>query len=62
MPLCEFCNKKKLPPMPFNCRCGLNNLCTKCRLPNDHACKYDYIRDGKENILKNNPTIIASQI
>ena len=62
MTLCEFCNKKKVPIMPFSCRCGFSNLCTKCRLPNDHSCKFDYIKDGKENILKNNPTIIAHQI
>ena len=53
--------KKKLGLIPFNCKCS-NTFCTKCRLPSDHNCTYDYRAEGKEKILKENPVVIADKI
>ena len=57
---CFNCNKK-LGIIPFDCRC-LNTFCTKCRLPSDHNCTYDFKSEGKDKLIKENPTIIADKV
>jgi predicted nucleic acid binding AN1-type Zn finger protein len=58
---CDHCNKKA-GVMPFSCRCDYKKLCTKCRLPEKHNCTFDYIKLGKEEILKSNPVIVAEKL
>jgi hypothetical protein len=53
MPICEFCNKKKVNIIPYKCKCGLQRLCTICRYPESHECKYDFKKEGKLFIQKN---------
>jgi hypothetical protein len=48
--------------MVFNCKCEFKKLCSKCRLPETHECKFDYKKEGKEEILKQNPVIIADKL
>ena len=60
--ICEYCKLKKLSTVYFNCKCGYTKLCTKCRDAESHGCKYDYRKNGKNIIIKNNPIIINSKI
>jgi len=57
---CINCNKK-IGLIPFSCKCG-NVYCAKCRYPEQHNCTFDWIKDGKEKILKENPQIINSKL
>lgn len=42
--------------MLVNCSCTLK-FCLKCRMPEDHSCKFDYKTAGKEMIEKTNVKI-----
>ena len=57
---CSNC-KKKIGIIPFNCRCG-NQYCAKCRYPEQHKCTFDWVKEGKEKILKENPQIINNKL
>ena len=57
---CINCNKK-IGLIPFSCKCG-NVYCAKCRYPEQHNCTFDWVKDGKEKILKENPQIINSKL
>lgn len=59
---CEYCNINKLNIIPFSCRCDYKKLCIKCRLPEDHKCTFDYVKYGKNEIIKNNPVIIKPKL
>ena len=57
---CPMCNKKiKLTDM--ECRCG-NIYCMEHRLPELHNCCFNYKKEGKEMLNKNNPQIIKEKI
>ena len=56
---CIVCNKSNY--MNFLCRCG-NFTCIKHRYANEHNCDYDYKKNAKDNLEKNNPIIIADKI
>lgn len=58
---CDWC-KKKTGIMVFECKCELKKLCNKCRLPETHACTFDYKKEGKEQLAKSNPVVLASKI
>ena len=63
MTLCEHCTSKKISIlMPFTCKCGYTQLCTKCRLAEAHNCTYDYKKEGHKILIKNNPIIIKPKI
>jgi hypothetical protein len=62
MAICDFCNKKKVSLIPFTCKCGYNKLCTCCRMPEQHKCKYDYIGEGKKELIINNPIIVKDKL
>ena len=62
MPICEYCNKKKTPVLPYTCKCGYKILCNGCRLAELHNCNYDYKMEGKNQIIKNNPIIVTPKI
>jgi hypothetical protein len=47
--------------MNFLCRCG-NFTCIKHRYAAEHNCDYDYKKNGKNNLEKNNPIIVADKI
>ena len=54
---CIVCNKK-VGIMPFTCKCSSTNLfCSQHRLPEYHNCTYNWIKEGKEKIMKENPVI-----
>ena len=62
MTLCEHCRIKKIAIIPYTCRCGYKELCTLCRLGENHACTFDFKAAGKKIISKNNPIIINKKI
>ena len=57
---CFDCNKK-LGLLDYSCKCS-NFYCIKHRLPETHNCKFDYQKEGKEIIIKNNPLVICEKI
>jgi hypothetical protein len=58
---CEFCNIKKVNTLlAFRCRCGLINLCVKCK--DDHTCTFDYKENNIQILKKNNPKVIADKL
>lgn len=57
---CSVCNKKTAIT-GFKCKCGLNN-CSIHRYADAHKCTYDWAAEGKKQIAKANPTIVADKI
>ncbi|XP_062075400.1 zinc finger A20 and AN1 domain-containing stress-associated protein 1-like [Humulus lupulus] len=45
---CKDCNKK-VGVTGFSCRCG-NVYCSRHRLPEEHACTYDFKAAARENL------------
>lgn len=55
---CEHCKVKKIGlTSTFSCRCNLKNLCMTCRFPENHNCSFDFIKDGRDRLQKDNPKI-----
>ncbi len=52
---CHFCNKK-LSLIHYDCKCGYK-FCHKHLNPHSHNCKFDYCKEKKELLEKNNPKI-----
>lgn len=57
---CYNCNKK-LGLIVFDCKCG-NKYCSKCRQAEIHNCSYDYIKEGRDILEKENPKLSAKKI
>jgi len=62
MTLCEYCKKKKVSLIPFNCKCDLKILCVNCKFPEQHNCSFDFKKDWKKKLTKTMPIIINSKI
>ena len=56
---CSSCKKSTM--ISIKCRCS-SFFCMKCKLPEKHNCDFDYRKEGKKNITKNNPKIINEKI
>jgi hypothetical protein len=60
-----YCNlpscKRKLPVMPFSCRCG-GEFCSKHRDFVEHKCTFDYRAAGRALLEKANPKIVADKV
>lgn len=52
---CQFCNCK-LGMISFTCKCDML-LCQKHLNPHCHNCKFDYIKEKKDLLEKNNPKL-----
>lgn len=57
---CHHC-RKKIGLITFNCRCD-HVFCSKHKFPDEHNCTFDYINLGKNEIIKNNPKVVAEKI
>ena len=57
---CFKCNKK-LPLIPFSCKCE-NFFCSKCRMPENHTCTFNWKQNYKEKLEKENQKIIAIKL
>ena len=57
---CNHC-KCKLGMIHFTCKCGLI-LCQKHLNPHSHNCSFDYVKEKKEQIQKNNPKLESKMV
>ena len=49
---CAYC-KSKLKIVHYNCRCSNSKkFCSKCRLPENHECDYDFQTNSKKILQK----------
>ena len=54
-PRCFYCNKKlRLTELNFNCKCS-HTFCLLHLNPHSHNCTFDYLKERREFIEKNNP-------
>lgn len=56
---CQSCRRKTI--MTLTCKCNMV-VCFSCRHPEDHKCTFDYQKEGKEKLTKDNPVVVASKI
>jgi hypothetical protein len=52
---CEHC-RVKLGLFTFTCKCGMI-LCQTHLSPHNHSCSFDYMKEKKDLIEKNNPKL-----
>ena len=57
---CSACGRR-LGVVWFECRCG-NRHCSQHRLPETHACGFDFKSHGKATLETNNPRVVAPKI
>lgn len=57
---CWKCNKK-VGLLGFECSCQFT-FCKHCRYAEDHDCTFDFSKDGKEQIKKNNPLVNGTKL
>ena len=48
---CFHCNMK-LGIVNFTCKCTTKRFCSKCRLPENHNCTYDFKQESKEKLTE----------
>jgi hypothetical protein len=56
---CFLCKKKTI--FQYECKCG-QRFCIHHKNAENHNCKFDYKNYHKQELLKNNPIIIAEKI
>ena len=47
--------------MKITCKCELT-VCFDCRYPELHDCKFDYQKEAKEKLTKDNPIVISEKL
>ncbi|KAM0043423.1 putative transcription regulator A20-like family [Helianthus debilis subsp. tardiflorus] len=57
---CRVCNKR-VGLIGFGCRCG-HSFCGLHRMPEEHACKYDFKAAGRALLEKENPVCVADKL
>nr|GEU28894.1 putative zinc finger A20 and AN1 domain-containing stress-associated protein 8 [Tanacetum cinerariifolium] len=57
---CHVCSKR-VGLVPFLCRCG-ESFCGLHRMPEEHACKFDFKAAGRVVIEKQNPLCVADKL
>ena len=57
---CWTCNKK-VGLLGFKCRCEYT-FCASHRQPELHTCTFDFKAMGREELAKNNPTVVAAKV
>lgn len=53
--------RAKLGLMGWDCRCGLK-FCSEHRYSDQHNCAFDYQSQGKAELAKSNPKVVAAKI
>ena len=53
------CRKKTL--IPYKCSCE-HTFCLTHRMPEDHACGFDFHKNGKDVLEKQNPKVSSSKL
>ena len=59
MDRCSKCKKKTL--MMYACTCR-KTFCTKCRMPEDHACTFDHAAAYRELLAIKNQKVVAQKL
>ncbi|KAF5795408.1 putative transcription regulator A20-like family [Helianthus annuus] len=57
---CQVCNKR-VGLIGFGCRCG-HSFCGLHRMPEEHACKFDFKAAGRAVLEKENPVCVADKL
>ena len=52
---CTCCNKK-IGLIVYTCKCG-NIYCQTHLSPHNHNCQFDYIKEKKDQLIKQNPKL-----
>ena len=61
-PKCFQCKKKlKMTELMFICKCD-HSFCHPHLNPHSHKCQYDYLKERREAIQKNNPKMCIQSI
>ncbi|KAG4086458.1 hypothetical protein H8356DRAFT_1734984 [Neocallimastix lanati (nom. inval.)] len=58
---CEYCNKKLRITATYKCKCG-KIFCAAHRYSECHNCTYDYKKQGKKDLEKNNPLVVKDKL
>ena len=56
---CQQCKRKTL--LKVTCKCNLI-VCFECRHPELHDCKFDYQKECREQITRNNPIVVTEKL
>ena len=60
---CLYCKIRKISSIfSYSCKCGLKNLCQYCKMPEDHKCTFDFIKEGRDKLEKDNPIVISDKL
>jgi predicted nucleic acid binding AN1-type Zn finger protein len=58
---CIICNKK-LGLLSFTCKCGDKQYCSQHRMPEFHNCSFDFKKEHRDRLIKQNPIIVSDKI
>ncbi|XP_022653408.1 AN1-type zinc finger protein 5-like [Varroa jacobsoni] len=58
---CSHCNKKTGLASTYDCRCG-KKFCSEHRYAELHNCCFDYKKQGRLELLRNNPIVRAEKL
>lgn len=56
---CFFCKKKQMILVDCSCK---RSFCLLHRMAEDHSCSFDYLKKGKDDIMKSNPKISSVKV
>lgn len=58
----EKCHNCKRKAILIDCKCGMKVCLSKCKVPEDHNCTFDYKLNGRYKLAMNNPKIESKKI
>lgn len=58
---CQQCRKKLRLAQQIQCKCGIT-LCSKHRPVDEHSCNFDFRKEYKEKLEKENKSVVAKKI
>jgi predicted nucleic acid binding AN1-type Zn finger protein len=59
MPPCKFCKQRSV--LEFKCLCN-HVFCVRHRLPEDHSCTVDRMKEEREILAKNLVKVVADKL
>ena len=59
MQRCTKCKKKTV--LLVSCKCS-NHYCLTCRMPEDHDCTFDFVKQQTEILRLSNPIVVGEKI
>ena len=58
--LCWDCGRKT-SMAGYDCRCGYS-FCRKHRIPETHSCGFNYVKEGKDFLTRDNPLVKRDKV